>query len=100
MLVKTLRKPKEIGSETKYGGQCVHHWVIDPPDGPISKGTCIRCGTGKDFYNSMFYSSWDGESSLFPKFDTNSDDEFESEDNKNFKSPVNKKKGKQSDGRI
>jgi len=35
--------------------RCIHHWVIDPADGPTSKGKCKRCGTVKLFYNT--YSS-------------------------------------------
>ena len=24
--------------------QCAHHWIIETPDGPISKGQCQLCG--------------------------------------------------------
>ena len=30
---------------------CAHYWVIEPPDGPISKGTCKVCGAEKEFGN-------------------------------------------------
>jgi len=30
---------------------CVHYWVIEPPNGPISKGVCKNCGTEKAFPN-------------------------------------------------
>ncbi|MDD5093915.1 MAG: hypothetical protein PHV74_05985 [Dehalococcoidia bacterium] len=33
--------------------QCIHHWVIDPPSGPTSKGLCKRCGEEKDFPNLL-----------------------------------------------
>ncbi len=32
-------------------GQCVHHWIIEPPDQIVSKGVCIKCGAKKSFLN-------------------------------------------------
>lgn len=32
---------------------CVHHWVIDPPEGRASIGTCKKCGTSEEFRNSF-----------------------------------------------
>ena len=37
---------------------CVHHWIIDPPEGPTSAGVCARCGESRQFRNSP--PSWDG----------------------------------------
>lgn len=37
---------------TTEQGECSHHWLIDPPAGPRSKGHCIRCGAKRDFRNS------------------------------------------------
>ena len=38
---------------TKYvRTRCAHHWVIAVPNGPISEGTCQRCGHLRDFQNS------------------------------------------------
>ncbi len=31
---------------------CKHFWVIDPPNGPTSKGTCKLCGDEQEFSNS------------------------------------------------
>jgi hypothetical protein len=31
--------------------ECTHHWVIDTPSGPVSHGTCKRCGEIRDFPN-------------------------------------------------
>lgn len=42
---------------------CVHHWVIDPPNGAVSKGRCKACGEEKEFRNSFEYSSWYGNKS-------------------------------------
>ena len=31
--------------------QCVHHWIIESPDGPTSFGICKHCGVVKEFSN-------------------------------------------------
>ena len=31
---------------------CRHHWVIEMPNGPVSKGQCKRCGIERDFMNN------------------------------------------------
>ena len=28
---------------------CQHHWVLDTPKGPVSKGACRSCGEERDF---------------------------------------------------
>jgi len=30
---------------------CVHHWIIEPANGPVSKGVCVTCDEIKDFKN-------------------------------------------------
>ena len=30
---------------------CVHHWLIDTPNGPVSDGLCIKCGEEREFAN-------------------------------------------------
>ncbi len=39
---------------------CTHHWIIETPDGPISKGQRQLCGEERDFNNSTEYrgGSW------------------------------------------
>lgn len=39
--------------------QCAHHWIIDPPNGSVSKGVCIKCGAKKEFPNHFPRSYWD-----------------------------------------
>ena len=46
---------------------CVHHWVIEPPNGAVSQGHCKACGESKEFRNSFEYSSWYGNKSPGPK---------------------------------
>jgi hypothetical protein len=37
--------------QTAGRSACKHHWVIDPPQGRASKGTCRSCGEERDFSN-------------------------------------------------
>ena len=48
---------------SKDGSAC--HWVIDPPNGPVSSGKCKKCGESKEFKNSVEFSSWYGSKSDF-----------------------------------
>ncbi len=41
---------------------CVHHWMIESPNGPVSMGTCRVCGESSEFKNSIQGSGWDRES--------------------------------------
>ncbi len=34
-------------------GPCQHHWVLEPPAGPVSKGECRSCGEERDFLNYL-----------------------------------------------
>ena len=40
----------EQGTEEK---ECVHYWIIDFPDGPVSTGECKRCGMVRNFFNCL-----------------------------------------------
>ena len=31
---------------------CTHHFLIEPPSGPVSQGRCRFCGDERDFRNS------------------------------------------------
>ena len=32
---------------------CPHHWIIETPEGPVSKGKCRMCGEEREFSNSV-----------------------------------------------
>jgi len=38
-------------AETKVAAECRHHWIIESPQGPTSKGVCKLCGTEREFAN-------------------------------------------------
>ena len=57
---KTTDKPdSETNQCIKQGDTC--HWVIEPPNGPVSTGKCKKCGAQKEFKNSFEYNTWHGE---------------------------------------
>lgn len=35
--------------EATSKGKCCHYWVIETPEGPISRGICKFCGEEKEF---------------------------------------------------
>ena len=38
---------------------CMHHWIIQTPDGPVSKGRCRLCRAEREFSNSVdTYGGW------------------------------------------
>ena len=39
-------------------GCCVHHWIIEPAEGPTSAGVCAKCKASKDFSNSVHTPDW------------------------------------------
>ncbi len=51
MTTKSMSKKEEYSEAQQSQSQCTHHWVIDPPNGPISYGTCKKCGETKEFVN-------------------------------------------------
>jgi len=54
---------------------CTHHWIIETPNGPISKGVCKLCGEEREFSNqyrpnNSIVSGWSSH-----KDQTDSDDQ-------------------------
>ena len=43
---------------------CQHHWVIERPAGPVSKGMCRLCGEEREFRNYIEGSAWGSDVSL------------------------------------
>ncbi|MEE9277892.1 MAG: hypothetical protein V3V06_05735 [Dehalococcoidia bacterium] len=44
---------------------CVHHWVVRPPEGPTSWGSCRKCGKRKRFLNRFDGRDRNNNSDLF-----------------------------------
>ncbi len=49
--------PEHKPTPTEAVGQsvpaCLHHWVIEPPNGPLSQGKCQICQEVREFKNSI-----------------------------------------------
>ena len=41
---------------------CRHHWIIEAPTGPVSKGTCQQCGELREFKNYIDSAPWADDS--------------------------------------
>ncbi len=41
--------------------QCIHHWVIESPSGPLSRGVCKRCRKVRDFRNYVEGGFWEDD---------------------------------------
>ena len=60
MTNRLLEKSTELAQE-QIQETCIHHWVIEPPEGPFSKGKCLKCGEEKEFQNYFPHSTWENE---------------------------------------
>ncbi|MFQ6027218.1 MAG: hypothetical protein ACE5Q6_06980 [Dehalococcoidia bacterium] len=43
---------------TQVSTRCQHHWIIETPTGPISRGICQICGEEREFENSPETGTW------------------------------------------
>jgi hypothetical protein len=41
------------GGPAPAASPCCHYWIIQPAMGPVSDGTCRRCGQVREFFNSL-----------------------------------------------
>lgn len=50
-----MRKAQEAATSKSEISQkdCVHYWIIDFPDGPVSTGRCKLCGMEREFFNCL-----------------------------------------------
>jgi hypothetical protein len=50
-----LSKPKPTPTEVVRQSEpaCLHHWVIETPNGPLSQGICQICQEVREFKNSI-----------------------------------------------
>ena len=45
-------------ADSPGGSECCHLWVIEPAEGPLSEGTCQKCGEAKTFTNYIEQHTW------------------------------------------
>lgn len=56
-----LHENAETDGTPAVAPDCTHHWVIEPPLGLTSIGTCKRCGRIREFANSGGGPRWERE---------------------------------------
>jgi len=79
------RKPKAVQQKQKHIARvgCAHYWIIESPQGPVSKGVCKYCGAVSEFMNYVPYPSWEGKMPKIPERRELSDVEPGDESNNN-----------------
>jgi hypothetical protein len=55
MVQQALRPASE---EQQQKPVCRHHWMIDAPVGPVSRGVCQLCSEVRDFKNYIESAPW------------------------------------------
>ncbi|MDA0350828.1 MAG: hypothetical protein O3A10_01285 [Chloroflexi bacterium] len=48
----------------RKAANCIHHWIIDAPNGRESTGVCKHCGVEKGFSNSTESVMWEQTNTL------------------------------------
>ena len=48
-----------VENRTPEAPVCIHRWVIETPNGAMSRGTCRNCGAEKEFPNSAEDGLWE-----------------------------------------
>jgi hypothetical protein len=57
-------KQAEVATKPVAKDNCVHHWLIETPNGRESTGLCKRCGATKSFANSTEQVMWEQTNTL------------------------------------
>ena len=56
-----VNRQETAPEEPKNKDKCCHYWIIEPADGPTSRGICRLCGAEKEFdsFGPDSLSRWD-----------------------------------------
>ena len=63
-MIQQVSRP--VSGETIQVSECRHHWVIEPPTGPVSRGVCQVCEAVREFKNYIDAAPW-GEDTNAPQ---------------------------------
>jgi hypothetical protein len=55
---------QERPASKRQQAACVHHWIIESPNGRESRGACKRCGLQKEFVNSTESVQWEQNNTI------------------------------------
>lgn len=61
---ETNQNETQVETKPVAKGGCVHHWLIETPNGRESQGVCKRCGATKEFSNSTEQVMWEQTNTL------------------------------------
>ena len=56
-----LEEPASEPEEEQYSLRCPHHWIIEPANGPLSRGVCQKCWEVREFTNYIERDGWPTE---------------------------------------
>jgi hypothetical protein len=62
--MSTLENESKTATSARKIANCVHHWIIDAPNGRESVGSCKHCGVSKGFSNSTESVMWEQTNTL------------------------------------
>jgi hypothetical protein len=62
--MNTTNEKSRSAPSTRKMANCVHHWIIDAPNGRESVGSCKHCGVTKEFSNSTESVMWEQTNTL------------------------------------
>ena len=60
----TEKSQSRPAGATRKASNCIHHWIIDAPNGRESTGVCKHCGVEKGFSNSTESVMWEQTNTL------------------------------------
>ena len=63
-LTKGTVMTTEARTQTESRMACVHHWMIESPNGRTSAGFCKRCGASRNFANATENVMWEHTNTL------------------------------------
>jgi|TARA_B100002003_G_scaffold92564_1_gene86325 hypothetical protein len=47
------QQPAAVAEKEAAFALCRHHWIIEPANGPVSRGVCRNCQETRQFRNSV-----------------------------------------------
>jgi hypothetical protein len=48
-----FQQPAPVAEKEAPISVCRHHWIIEPANGPVSRGVCLTCLEIRQFRNSI-----------------------------------------------
>ena len=61
-MVQQVSRPKPGEEQEKL--ECRHHWLIEAPTGPVSRGVCQQCDEVREFKNYIEAAPWGEDTSV------------------------------------